>query len=605
MSDSPTLPQAPQAAAPSEPNSASDGPKPEASSAVASAAVSPDSADQPTDEGPKRKRRRRRRRGGRKGTEGAAPGQNQDPLQSPEGQPVQQLLPLGNGVPTPAALSPAVPESQPQPKDRQPRPPREPRERRRRSRRDDLGSEFDGHTPDSPLVRESSDTERPSAATVKDDGSAADIDPSRLDQDGLKILNRLHRFDHQAYFVGGCVRDLLLGRAPKDFDIATAAHPGDVRSLFRNCRLIGRRFRLAHLFFRNTKIIEVATFRANPVEVEDGQDLPEDLLITHDNVFGNAEQDARRRDFTVNGLFYDIRLGRVIDHVNGLPDLTTHTIRTIGDPEVRLREDPVRILRAVRFASRLDFDIDPSTYAAMEGAVEDLARCAPARLLEEVLRLMRSGYSRRSFELLHALGAMRVLLPPVADHLERATPEIASAFWARLGAMDARIRQGPIDDSIIIAVMLHPLARAMPELEGGEGVSLGEAVDRLLDQMVQTARLPRRMSDRARLLLWAEGVLSGERRRRRSLASFRRHPIFADALTLFEICVEATGVGKETVEQWKAGQVPAVIEQQRQAAEGLAGTGRKRRRRRRGRGGGRGGASEEGPTTPPAPDSAP
>ena len=354
----------------------------------------------------------------------------------------------------------------------------------------------------------------------------------------------------------------------------------------------------------------MATFRANPAEVvEDGEDLPEDLLITRDNVFGTAEQDARRRDFTVNGLFYDIRLGKVIDHVHGLPDLQTRTIRTIGDPEVRLREDPVRILRAVRFASRLDFDLDPATYAAMEGAVEDLPRCAPARLLEEVLRLMRSGYSRRCFELLHALGAMRLLLPPVADHLERATPEIASAFWARLGALDARLRQGPsgalgtgpVDDSIIIAVMLHPLARAMPEGEGGESVALGEAVDALLDQMVQTARLPRRLSDRARLLLWAEGVLSGERRRRRSLASFRRHPIFPDALTLFEIGTEATGQGKEMLEQWKAGQVPTLIEKQREAAEaGTGGSGRKRRRRKRGQGGGR----NEGPTTPPVPDAA-
>ncbi|MFN7133708.1 MAG: poly(A) polymerase, partial [Myxococcales bacterium] len=175
----------------------------------------------------------------------------------------------------------------------------------------------------------------PVAASVRDDGAPADIDPARLDPEGLKILNRLHRYGHEAYFVGGCVRDLLVGRAPKDFDIATSAEPGQVRSLFRNCRLIGRRFRLAHIYFRGGKIIEVSTFRANPLELEAGEELPEDLLITRDNVFGTAEQDARRRDFTINGLFYDIRRGRVIDYVDGLRDLGTRTIRTIGDPKVR------------------------------------------------------------------------------------------------------------------------------------------------------------------------------------------------------------------------------------------------------------------------------
>ena len=278
------------------------------------------------------------------------------------------------------------------------------------------------------------------------------------------------------------------------------------------------------------------------------------------------------------------RGGGLVDYAGGLTDLRARVIRTIGDPEVRLREDPVRIMRAVRFAAKLDFEIAPETYAAAEGAVLELLRCAPARLLEEIFRLLRSGYSRRSFELLHALGALRVLLPPVAEHLERASPEHAAAFWARLGALDARLRQGPLDDSIIIAVVLHSLAQAGTGShagENGEHISLGEAVDAVLDQLVQTARLPRRMSDRARTLLWAEGVLSGERRRRRSLASFRKHPIFSDALQLFEIDTEATGRGRDVLAQWKAGQIPVVIAKQREAAEKTG----KKRRRRRGRGG--------------------
>ncbi|MGC4120995.1 MAG: polynucleotide adenylyltransferase PcnB [Myxococcales bacterium] len=612
MSDSSTV----QLPAPPAPAPAETSPKPEGQSPEVSPAPSPDPitalamAQEVGPDGP-RKRKRRRRRGGRR-PEGAAGTPRNAPSTAPSEDPGSQATDSTTSTQS-TPSTPSTPTERPTQErpDRQDRPPRE----RRHRRRDDVGSEFDGRTPDSPVVRESSDTERPSAASAKPDGTPADIDPNRLDADGLKILNRLHRFEHQGYFVGGCVRDLLLGRPPKDFDIATSAHPGEVRSLFRNCRLIGRRFRLAHVFFRGGKIIEVATFRANPTEgnanptlatadpveptEETGEDLPEDLLITRDNVFGTAEQDARRRDFTVNGLFYDIREGRVIDHVNGLPDLTTRTIRTIGDPAVRMREDPVRILRAVRFAARLSFQIDPATYTAIKGAVEELPRCAPARLLEEILRLLRSGYSRRSFELLHAVGAMHVLLPPVADFVDRASPETSAAFWARLGALDERMRQAPVDDSIIIAVLLHPLARAIPETEEGQEVSLGEAVDSVLDSMVQTARLPRRLADRARLLLWAEGVLSGERRRRRSLASFRRHPIFDDALTLFEIGTEATGKGKEMVAQWKAGQVPTVIEKQREEEQGQGTGKRRRRRRRRGRGGG---PRNEGPGAPPAPE---
>lgn len=433
--------------------------------------------------------------------------------------------------------------------------------------------------------------ERPSAASVRDDGQPADIDPARLDVEGLKILNRLHRFGHEAYFVGGCVRDLLVGRQPKDFDICTSAHPNEVRSLFRNCRLIGRRFRLAHIFFRGGKIIEVATFRSNPVETEAGEELPEDLLITRDNVFGTAQEDALRRDFTVNGLFYDIRRGRVIDYCDGLKDLAAKTMRTIGNPEVRMREDPVRILRAVRFAARLDFDIDPHTYAAMEGAAEDLPRCAPARLLEEVLRLLRGGHSQRAFELLHALGALRLLLPPMAEYLDESGPEGAADLLARLGALDVRVRQAPVDDSVIIAAMLHPLTRLRGE-ENGDEMSPGEAVDSVLEQMVQEARLPRRLADRTRMLLWAQAVLSGERRRRRSLSSFRKHPVFPDALVLLEIAADATGQGVEMVERWRSGKpvdLPPPVGEP-------AGTGRKRRRRRHRK---RGQGSEDG--TPPAP----
>jgi poly(A) polymerase len=310
----------------------------------------------------------------------------------------------------------------------------------------------------------------------------AEIPQTSLDPDALKVVSRLLQYGHQAYLVGGCVRDLLLGHRPKDFDVATSAHPGEVRSIFRNCRLIGRRFRLAHVYFRGGKIIEVSTFRANPSEIEEVQgeleraasaeenggagpdaaeevtgEVEEDLLITQDNVFGTADQDARRRDFTINGLFYDPAIGRVIDYVRGRRDLDLRQIRTIGDPEVRMREDPVRILRAVRFACKLGLDIESRTYAAMEGAVEDLPRCAPPRLLEETFKLVRGGASAPSLRLLAALDALKILLPPIDAYLKAQGPEGERLFFAHASALDRRVREGrPLEDAILLATLRCP-----------------------------------------------------------------------------------------------------------------------------------------------------
>ena len=179
------------------------------------------------------------------------------------------------------------------------------------------------------------------------------LDRSAIDADADRVVRRLAKAGFKAYLVGGCVRDILVGRRPKDFDVATSATPNEIRNVFRNCRIIGRRFRLAHVFFGD-KIIETATFRANPREEE--EDAGNDLLIRRDNVFGEEDEDARRRDFTINGLFYDVEKEEVIDHVDGLVDLDARLVRTIGDPDVRFQEDPIRMLRAIKFAARLDFD---------------------------------------------------------------------------------------------------------------------------------------------------------------------------------------------------------------------------------------------------------
>src|SRR5512140_2504061 len=245
-----------------------------------------------------------------------------------------------------------------------------------------------------------------------------EIPEERLDPEALKVIARLRHMRHQAYLVGGCVRDLLVGHTPKDFDVATDAHPGEVRAIFRNCRLIGRRFRLAHVYFRGGKVIEVATFRKNPVDVGEDLGSGEDLLITRDNVFGTAEEDAVRRDFTVNGLFYDVARGEVIDYVGGRADLEAHRTATIGAPDLRMREAPVRALRAVRFAARLGFIIAPDTFEAMRRHAGELARCAPARVLEEIFKILRCGGAARAFQLLRACGALQVILAALGAALE-------------------------------------------------------------------------------------------------------------------------------------------------------------------------------------------
>src|SRR3954469_18838255 len=264
--------------------------------------------------------------------------------------------------------------------------------------------------------------------------SRADIDP-----DALKVLYRLRQYDHTAYLVGGSVRDLLLGRRPKDFDIGTSAHPYQVKKLFRNCWIIGRRFRLAHVKF-GQKVIEVATFRrqvaAGEEGVQDGVPAPDpttpegEHLIHHDNTFGTPEEDAFRRDFTINALVYDIATFSIIDYVGGLEDLRAGVVRAIGDPDVRMREDPVRMLRAVALAARLDFAIDPPVLDAIRTHRHEIARSSAPRLLEEYYKILRAGSAEKTFRLLAELG----LLEPISIELHRGA---TTPLWQSLARVDA------------------------------------------------------------------------------------------------------------------------------------------------------------------------
>src|SRR3989440_1081045 len=248
------------------------------------------------------------------------------------------------------------------------------------------------------------------------------ISRQQIDPDALKVLYRLHQYNHIAYLVGGSVRDLILGRHPKDFDIGTSAHPYQVKKLFRNCWIIGRRFRLAHVKF-GPKVIEVATFRrqvaAGEEVVADGVPAPDpstpegEHLIHRDNTFGTPEEDAFRRDFTINALFYDIATFSVIDYVGGLDDLRASVVRSIGDPDVRLREDPVRMLRAIALAARLDFTIEPALVDAIRTHRHEIAKASLPRLLEEYYKILRAGSSEKAFRGLAEVG----LLEPISHEL--------------------------------------------------------------------------------------------------------------------------------------------------------------------------------------------
>jgi hypothetical protein len=272
-----------------------------------------------------------------------------------------------------------------------------------------------------------------------------------IDPDALKVLYRLKNSGFVAYLVGGGVRDLLLERQPKDFDIGTSAHPQQVRKLFRNCFIVGRRFRLAHVRF-GRKVVEVSTFR-KAAEPEG-----DDTLIRRDNTFGTPEEDAFRRDFTVNALFYDIANFSVIDWVHGIEDLIDRVIRTIGDPAVRFREDPVRMLRAVALAARLDFTIHPDTAEALRSLRGEIVRSSSARILEEFYKILRQGRSRRTFEMLHEYGLLAYLLPE-ADHAISRGKEALVASLARLDAH----RQGglaspdQLTNALVMGSLLVPL----------------------------------------------------------------------------------------------------------------------------------------------------
>jgi poly(A) polymerase len=434
--------------------------------------------------------------------------------------------------------------------------------------------------------------------------SRRDIDP-----DALKVLYRLREGDHTAYLVGGSVRDLLLGRRPKDFDIGTSAHPSQVKKLFRNCWIIGRRFRLAHVKFGN-KVIEVATFRRQVVAgeevVEDGVPAPDpttpegELLVHHDNTFGTPEEDAFRRDFTINALAYDIADFSIIDYVNGLEDLRSGIVRSIGDPDIRLNEDPVRMIRAIAIAARLNFTIEPSLLDAIRRHRQEIAKSSMPRMIEEYYKILRAGSAERTFRQMADVG----LLEPISIELHKGAGD---PLWRALAAVDEYRRQfestpDTLSNAILLGTLLIPLGISLhpprPPQPAGDGPSrrpryppgpkLGDLplARRDVERLRQIVSLQRRLRD-----------LTASPRAQLALA---QRGIFREALTWLEI----HGDAPEVVEHWmgiidETGAPEPGSEDSGDAGEGSEGAAppahvpyrKRRRRRRRGRRGGGGHAS--------------
>ncbi|HVF34801.1 MAG TPA: polynucleotide adenylyltransferase PcnB, partial [Candidatus Saccharimonadia bacterium] len=361
------------------------------------------------------------------------------------------------------------------------------------------------------------------------------ISRKHISPNALRVLYKLKDAGYGGYLVGGAVRDLLLGGHPKDFDIATNATPEQVKQQFRNCRLIGRRFRLAHVMFGG-EVIEVATFRASDDDGSGARHVV-DGRIVRDNVYGTIEEDAIRRDFTVNALYYAIEDFSVRDFLGGYEDVEHRVLRLIGDPEARYREDPVRMLRAIRLAAKLDFTIEPSAYVAIRKLAPLIADAAPARLFDELLKLFMSGHAVESFKGLLESGLLKEFLPQTARALEtHAKGSGGLLIDAALANTDERLANDkPVSPAFLLAALLWPAARKRYEALATDGldpaVAWLRASNHVIAEQVQRMALPRRFTAPMQEI-WALQARFPAAQRKRA-TRLMAHPRFRAAYDFF------------------------------------------------------------------------
>ena len=405
---------------------------------------------------------------------------------------------------------------------------------------------------------------------------------SRADISGgaLKVLYALKKAGFEGYLVGGGVRDLLLGREPKDFDVVTDAEPEQVKRLFRSARLIGRRFRLAHVRF-GPEIIEVATLRGTVEDSDDQDRVSVNGRIVRDNAYGTSvEEDVWRRDFSVNCLYYDIRDFSVLDFTGGMADLEAGILRIIGDPVRRYREDPVRMLRAVRFAAKLGFRLGDETAAAIPECASTLAEIPPARLYEEVLKMFLGGAAAQSFELLNHYDLFKYLFVESADLFSK--DPLAPAAQLVLQAMnntDQRIQEDkPVTPSFLFAALLWPAVQKDAIAHESRGLTSIQAIDAagmdVLGRQISQVSVPRRFSLAAREI-WSLQARLEQRRGKRAIQLLGR-PRFRAAYDFLLLRAESGEDVAEMAEWWTKFQ--EMDDAGRKLA--LAGTGQRRRRRR-------------------------
>jgi poly(A) polymerase len=379
------------------------------------------------------------------------------------------------------------------------------------------------------------------------------ISRKNISKAALRVLYRLNEAGYKAYLVGGAVRDLLLGGHPKDFDVATNAMPEEVKKLFRNCRLIGRRFRLAHVVYGN-EIIEVATFRGTSEEQNEGDRHIVDGRILRDNVWGTIEEDALRRDFRVNAMYYDISDFSVRDYVGGMQDLQARALHLIGDPATRYREDPVRMLRAARLAAKLDFRIDPEASAPFAELGPLLSSVAPARLFDESLKMFLTGHGLKSFRMLEQCGLLKFMFPATARALKRGDKALRSLVEQGLENTDSRVAEGKsVTPAFLFAVLLWGEVRDLAHTWATPGKDASDAWSRAAAHVVaeqcQRVAIPRRFT------ITMEEIWSLQPRfeqiQRKKVFRLLAHPRFRAAFDFLLLrAAESPGIGE--LGQWWA-----------------------------------------------------
>jgi len=380
------------------------------------------------------------------------------------------------------------------------------------------------------------------------------VSRSEISENALKVLYRLKNAGYHAYLVGGGVRDILLGLKPKDFDVATDAHPEQVRELFRNCRLIGRRFRLAHVHF-GREIIEVSTFRASHNDAVDGEGHEEDGRIIRDNVYGTLDDDVWRRDFTVNALYYNIEDYSIVDYVGGLEDIKNRQLRLIGIPEDRYREDPVRMLRAIRFAIKLDFSIHPVSEQPIRKLAPLLEEIPEARLFEEFLKLFMSGQSEKAYQQLREYGLFAKLFPQTEEFLNRGDEFIHKLLISAFRNTDTRLAEDkPVTPAFLLAALLWVPVRDLANDHEGNGLSEMDAIhmasDAVISHQISSTSMPRRFTHMARDM-WALQVRLKNVRGKRPL-KLLAHQRFRAAYDFLLLRAEAGEDVQELASWWTA-----------------------------------------------------